>query len=460
MGKSLKRLPPFLFLLVFFASLGMVTSAAAEKRVALVIGNGNYPKTIGALRNPVNDAMLMASTLRRLKFDVIETIDSSQVGMKRAISTFGKRLNKAGKDGVGLFYYAGHGVQVNGANYLIPIDAQIEIEGDVDLYAVNANSVLRMMEFSGARLSFVILDACRNNPFARGFRSFNRGLARMDAPRGSLVAYATAPGNVATDGTGNNSPYTMALARGLMSGQPVERMFREVRNTVMRDTLNRQTPWEASSLTGGDFYFNPGKTGITKKPTATPSQSPPQGTLRPDMLAWETIRNSTSPDELKAFIISFPNSPFAALARAKRQTLFKQQQAALTPGPSVTPKSIPESMKGKWIINSLVEFEMCREYNHENTYRIEIGEKPSKIIDPALFISNDQVSIILETHLDKTLNFRLIIAGEYMAEAKTSVSSFKLGDVIRFTTKDRFESLRDGFDCGYANITIKVVEKL
>lgn len=187
-----------LSLLVVFI-IALMTSpdlAQAQKRVALVIGNGAYG-SIGALSNPPNDARLMAGTLRELGFEVIEKIDASQKTMKRAVRDFGTLLQNGGDDVVGLFFYAGHGVQVKGANYIIPVDAQIDKEGDVDIEAIDANSVMAMMEHSGAGLNFVILDACRNNPFSRGFRSATRGLAEMGAPTGSFIAYATSPGDVA-----------------------------------------------------------------------------------------------------------------------------------------------------------------------------------------------------------------------------------------------------------------------
>jgi len=334
----------FLFLIITLVIITLMAdkTAYAETRVALIIGNGKYNKNIGALANPPNDARLMTNTLRSLDFEVIEVINSSQFAMKKAISAFGKRLDAAGKDGVGLFYYAGHGVQVKGANYLIPVDAPIETEGDVDLYAVNANAVLRMMEFSGARLSFVILDACRNNPFARGFRSASRGLARLEAPQGSLVAYATAPGNVAADGTGSNSPYTKALVKGLLSGQPVERMFREVRNDVMRETKKKQTPWESSSLTGGDFYFNQGKEALRRDPS-TPSQQP--AAADKETVFWQSIQNSSDPKMFEAYLSQYPNGAFALLARVKTNALKAAHVAKLTsPEPSFTVSPLDEEM--------------------------------------------------------------------------------------------------------------------
>ena len=313
--------------------------AQAEQRIALVIGNGAYPVYVGELPNPTNDARLMAKTLRDLDFDVIEVLDGGEKDMKRAIRDFGKKLNDAGRDGVGLFYYAGHGLQVKGTNYLIPIDAEIETEGDVDLSAITVDSVLGMMEFSQVRLSFIVLDACRNNPFARGFRSVTRGLARMDAPQGSLVAYATAPGDVAADGEGENSPYTSALAQGLKSSLPVEQMFREVRNSVMEQTDKRQTPWESSSLTGDNFYFNPQAQKVTAsaKPVQSVQSTPvsqPQVVYTPDMLAWQTIQDSGNPDELRQFILAFPDSPFVGIAEARlnsiTETVIEQRVQSLS----------------------------------------------------------------------------------------------------------------------------------
>jgi len=171
--------------------------------------------------------------------------------MKRAIKAFGNRLEAGGKGAVGLFYYAGHGVQVGGENYMIPVDVEIQDEDDVDIEAVFANAVLANMAYAGNRLNIIVMDACRNNPFRRSFRAVSRGLARMDASKGTLIAYATAPGEVAADGSGDNSPYTKALAKAMLTrGLTVERVFKEVRNDVVVAIKNNQVPWEASSLTG------------------------------------------------------------------------------------------------------------------------------------------------------------------------------------------------------------------
>jgi len=235
---------------VFGAALALSQAVrAAETKIALVIGNSAYPAA--RLKNPVNDAKAMADKLRALGFDVALRTDSSQRDMTRAISQFGHKLALGS---VGLFYYAGHGMQVRGKNYLIPVDAEIETEGSVSSEAVDVDLVLNQL--GPARLSMVILDACRNNPFERKFRSSaSGGLAQIDAPTGTLLAYATAPGKVAADGTGSNGLYTEALLKALDTpGLKVEDVFKQVRIHVLKTSDNQQIPWESSSLTG-EFYF-------------------------------------------------------------------------------------------------------------------------------------------------------------------------------------------------------------
>jgi formylglycine-generating enzyme required for sulfatase activity len=239
-----------------FVVVTLLASAALqaeETRIALVIGNSDYAS--GPLPNPANDAKLIGDALTSLGFDVIARRNADQITMKRAIQEFGSRLEKAGPGAVGLFYYAGHGVQLSGRNYLIPTTARIEREGDVEIEAVSADWVIEQMRYARNRLNIVILDACRNNPFTRSMRSVDHGLATMDAPAGILIAYSTAPGAVAADGTGRNSPYTEALTQAMREmREPVEQVFKHVRVGVMTATSGKQVPWESSSLTG-DFYF-------------------------------------------------------------------------------------------------------------------------------------------------------------------------------------------------------------
>jgi len=228
--------------------------APQGKRVALVIGNAKYK--FNPLNNPVNDATDMAASLRSVGFDVIEIRDANKRQMRAATRRFEDKL--AASD-VGLVYYSGHGVEVKGRNYLIPVDADIRREHEVEDQAFDAGNILRMMEsLQGTekkRVNIMIVDACRNNDLARSWRSTNRGLARMDAPAGSFISFATAPGQVASDGQGRNSPYTKHLLNALKQPNvPIEQVFKQVRRNVMDETGGEQVPWENSSLVG-DFYF-------------------------------------------------------------------------------------------------------------------------------------------------------------------------------------------------------------
>jgi hypothetical protein len=226
-------------------------SAGAEPRVALVIGNGAYSD--GALANSVNDARDIAAALRQLGFSVSSGENLSRRQMEEKIRDFGQKIRGGG---VGMFYYAGHGVQVGGANYLIPVGAQINGESEVKYEAVDAGFVLAQMEEAKNRLNIVILDACRNNPFARSFRSASSGLASIDAPVGTLIAYATAPGRTASDGNGRNGLYTKELLAAMrVPGLRIEDVFKQVRAEVRRQSNDQQIPWEASSIEG-DFYFS------------------------------------------------------------------------------------------------------------------------------------------------------------------------------------------------------------
>jgi CubicO group peptidase (beta-lactamase class C family) len=247
--------------LLILVAAAMATDAHAGRRIALVIGNGAY-SGVSPLTNPKNDADLMAKTLQSVGFEVTKLVDADQRTMKQAMLDFGRKL-RDGAD-ASLFYYSGHGVQAKGENYLIPVDAAIKDEGELDLQTIDVNAFLQVMDNSASKVNIVILDACRNNPFASSLRSASRGLAMVDAPRGTYIAYSTGPGDVAEDGDNGNSPYTRALAKAIVRpGVKLEDTFKEARQIVEAATNKKQVPWETSSITG-DFYFRP------------PTQVPPQ----------------------------------------------------------------------------------------------------------------------------------------------------------------------------------------
>jgi uncharacterized caspase-like protein len=245
-----------------------VSQAMAENRIALVIGNSNYT-AVTALPNPANDAKAMATFLTSAGFEVVQAPDLSQSDLRRTIGNFARSAAAKGPDTVVLVFYAGHGLQVDGENFLVPVDAQIEREADVPLQAMRLADVMNALSTVRSKSTVVILDACRNNPFSAINKTGGRGLAIVDAPNGSLVSYSTAPGTEALDGDGFNSPFTAALTKiGHEPGLPIEQLLKRVRLDVSNATASQQFPWESSSLTA-EFSFFPAGSGQEKTATAS-----------------------------------------------------------------------------------------------------------------------------------------------------------------------------------------------
>ena len=253
-----------IFILTFFCiSLLSFSAFASSNRVALVIGNSAYKSA--PLVNPANDAKDMAIVLKRLGFDVIKRMDADKRQMKTAINKFYKGLRKSE---IGLFYFAGHGMQINNANYLIPVNANIESESDVEFESIHAGRILGKMRDADNQLNIVILDACRDNPFKRSFRTGSKGLAQMDAPKGSIIVYATSPGSLAEDGKGRNGTYTGNLLENIeRSDLTVQQVFNETGRGVMAETDDRQIPW-MSSTPVAEFYLAGGSVIVTKPQAA------------------------------------------------------------------------------------------------------------------------------------------------------------------------------------------------
>jgi hypothetical protein len=331
------------------------TAALADKRVALVIGNSAYQNT-SELRNPSNDAADMTAALTRLGFQVTDGRDLDKRAMERAIRQFGVSLEGAD---IALFFYAGHGIQVGGQNHLIPIDARLASEGDVDFETLPLSLVLKQMERE-AKTSLVLLDACRDNPLARNLArtmgtraiSIGTGLAEVKTGIGTLIGFSTQPGNVAADGVGRNSPYAGALLKHIeSSSKDVSGILVDVRNEVLRATNGTQVPWEHTSLTG-QVYF--------QEPAATPAEAPIGAPASPsgrnydkemEIAFWNAVKDSKSPVVLKTYLDRFPKGTFAGLARVLLEEADKGTRApatdpgssAATPAPSPpTPAATPK----------------------------------------------------------------------------------------------------------------------
>jgi tetratricopeptide (TPR) repeat protein len=282
----------------------------AEPRTALVIGNGGYAQ--GPLQNPPNDARAMAEALRECGFAVIERLDAGRREMLQAIRAFGDSLKNGG---VGVFYYAGHGIQVKGQNFLVPVGLEMKNEDEAEDECVPVSSVINKLESAGNRVNLVILDACRNNPFASGFRSQTRGLVGMDAATGTLVAYATAPGKVAADGQGEHGLYTAALLKYLkVPGLRVTDLFMNVAREVKAASGDEQVPWQSSSLTDDFCFVMPEALGERERPALGFAAAPPP----PPAARFGHLQVNVNAHDAKVYVdgaYAGPASPGAPLNR-------------------------------------------------------------------------------------------------------------------------------------------------
>jgi formylglycine-generating enzyme required for sulfatase activity len=298
-----------------------------RKRLALVIGNADYQKA-RKLSNPANDANAMAETLKSLDFEVISGTNLSLREMAEKNREFGDKLKTLGKSGIGLFYYAGHGVQVNGRNYLIPVEADIPREDEIDFAAFNLDQVIRKMVTANSSLNIILLDACRNNPFAQSWtRDTNEGgLAQITAPAGTFIAYATAPDRTASDGNGKNGLFTGELLKYIKNPNiKIEDVFKLVTNSVERLSNGKQVPWTSSSLRG-DFYFKIFSDAVSNIPKTEnkDTEEPVIKTKDPTAVerdAWLTIAKSVNPADFRAFLAEFPDGANSEKAKIRLEQL-------------------------------------------------------------------------------------------------------------------------------------------
>ena len=348
-----------LLLCLAAAAQGAEPPRGGERRVALVIGNAAYPG-VAALKNPANDAAHMAAKLRKLDFRVTLKTNVGQKEMLRALTEFGDRLQQGGE---ALFFFAGHGMQVRGRNYLIPVDAEIRTESSVSSEAVDVDQLLDKL--APARLSIVILDACRNNPFERRFRGNGQGLAQINAPTGTLIAYATAPGKVASDGEGRNGLYTAELLTALDTpGIRIEDVFKRVRANVVRKSGDAQTPWESSSLTGDFFFSAPGPAAASALPAAGQPAPAPADPAAIELAYWDGVKDSRDAEAFKVYLDQYPQGRFASLAKIRLRELSQ--------GPAATAGGMPQRTGATDFLEGTWEYQMP-----DNRAHIAIRWNPS-----------------------------------------------------------------------------------
>lgn len=323
---SLRRL--FALSLTFsFLSLAVAVDASASKRVALVVGNNDYT-TLAALNNAEKDARDMAQMLRGLGWEVVDLYNSSLRDTGRAISKFEGLLMTAE---AGLFFYAGHGIQAKGENWLVPVDAEVEAEVDLEYEAITVRKVLSSMKNADVPVNIVILDACRDNPLKKRTRSASRGLKTPEVPsglRGTTILFSAAPGEVAQDGPqGGNGVFTGKLLAELKRpGQTLEEVFKATARGVNAATNRSQRPWFNSSLSG-DFYLNEAKPEPEPKQVAAVSPvAPVPAVPNVEIIYWQSVVNSKDPEVLQSYLNQYPNGQFAALGKVRIESLRKSYE--------------------------------------------------------------------------------------------------------------------------------------
>ncbi len=306
-----RQLQLITFFLLLFCAAG-ADALAAGRRVALVIGNSAY-SYVDKLSNPANDAADVAAKLKQLGFEVILRTDADKLSIESAVSDFAEMLHGAE---AGLFFYAGHGIQVNDQNYLIPTSAELKSNVALEWRLIPLGMILTTMANEGGGTNIVILDACRNNPFGGNFRTVTRaasvpvGLARVQAGNGTLISFSTAPNSVAVDGTGRNSPFAEALVRHISKpGEDLHSILMAVRQDVMKITGNRQVPWSEDNLTAKFFFV-----------------APPDAPSQEDQL-WNSVEGSRNPEELKAYISQYPKGHYVSIAKSRLASLEDQDAA-------------------------------------------------------------------------------------------------------------------------------------
>ncbi|SNT11572.1 Putative peptidoglycan binding domain-containing protein [Tardiphaga sp. OK246] len=334
----------FAFALSALSILFSADVALADKRVAFVVGNGSY-KNVDPLPNPPIDAKAMASALRNVGFDVIEGSNLTRDGMTEKLLDFGRKAQGAD---VAVFFYAGHGISVNNINYLLPIDANLKSEMDVKLgAAINVETTLDQT-MGDAKVKLVFLDACRDNPFAAKIRSsgsatrsvaVSSGLAEMKSGEGTLIAFATSPGQTALDGkSGSNSPFTRALLNNITTpGAEIQQAMTKVRAQVQDETNKGQLPWGHTNLIGA-VYLNPDVQAQVAVAAASPTATMPAAATAGsdvELEFWRSIKDSNRPEELNAYISMYPNGQFKPLALARIAALQEAATAPRTAAPGV-----------------------------------------------------------------------------------------------------------------------------
>lgn len=445
-----------LILLSLFLCASLVLPAMAEKRIALVIGNSAYETTGWDLENPANDAELLASALENVGFEVHSLIDGDKTSMEEAFQAHADRLKDAGEDAVGFFFYAGHGAQHRGVNYLVASDAQLRSALDL-MRQPKLDLIMDYLEYAGNRTNFIVLDACRNNPLPASMRSAPQGLASSQRVRGTLIAYSTAPGMVADDGVGrSNSAYSAALA-GLLTkpGYSVETLFRVVATRVEDTSEGFQIPWTESGLRGeADFCFA-GCELVTEDDE--------------EAAALAEVVDSDDPLLMEVFLDVFPETQHRDFLQSRMRQLEIERSAA---DEIARAKETTEALREAFGVDTLIS-EMLTPWADDPMQitarlgmeaRVAEHDPMQAKLDEALFVFFDEGSSALtDAAIEQLALFARYTAEPHMLEAGpaslTIIGSCSLGETNMEICQDRAFAVRAQLiEAGIYDVAIRLTE--
>jgi len=419
------------YLKAFFAGVlaALALAAGAQDRVALVVGNSHYGSA--PLVNPTNDARAMAQRLRELGFKVVEREDLTVKQISPTLREFRAGLTPGS---VALIFYAGHGLQIKGVNYLPAVDADIVSEEDVALQSIDINKVLDMLGDSKTRLNLLFLDACRNNPYARSMRSGVNGLAKVDAPSGTLISFATRPGSTASDGSGGHGLYTEKLLRVMGEpGLPIEQVLKRVGAEVKKDTRGAQEPWMEGSIEG-EFYFRGGASSMTAQAGEMQKVDP----AAIELAFWDSVKSSSNKRDYELYLEKYPQGQFAGLAKERSITPPAPQVAAVDRASS--PQVAYAGPANKRLV-AIVGFENKSTYGADKLWDTSAQLLYSKLFDLDVFrmVEWDQIKRQFDWHALSTN--QLVQSPQMMAEARKILLTeyFLSGAVTEFDVKQTAE---------------------
>ena len=414
----------------FLAGVALATAALAahaQDRVALVIGNSRYASA--PLTNPSNDARAMAEQLRGLGFKVIERQDLKVREIAPTLREFRTSLTPGS---VALVFYAGHGLQIKGVNYLPAVDADIVSEDDVSMQSIDVGRMLDILGDSKTRLNLLFLDACRNNPYARSMRSGVTGLAKVDAPSGTLISFATRPGSTASDGSGGHGLYTEQLLRAMsVPDLPIEQVLKRVGSEVKKQTRGAQEPWMEGSIEG-EFYFRGGASSMAAAPGAV-AKVDPQAI---ELAFWDSIKSSSNKRDYELYLEKYPQGQFATLAKERSITPPAPQIAAAGRAPQVAYVGKPDRIKV-----AIVGFANKSTYGADKLSDTSGQLLYSKLFDMDVFrlVEWEQMKRLFDWHALSTN--QLVESPQMMANARKILLTefFLSGAVTEFDVKQTSE---------------------